>query len=255
MAGRIIGSSYTERSLYNETGVPLPKLKPEELESRRQEIVDAARTCFLRSGFHRTTTDEICREASITPGGLYHYFGGKDEIIAAVIQQSATDVVERLHAMLEEAGDMRSAFSEVAAFFIETMHDPNIDNVTRLDIEIWAEALKNRKLYEISQEGWATRRRMMEMMVNRSAEEGLYSTKDVDARGLSSLLIAILVGMRIGKVLWQEDFDLNGAIAAMFLVHSGRLTVEMPNLNGVIEPVKKKPAKAPKPQRAAARAS
>ena len=228
----------------------MPKLKPEELESRRQEIVDAARTCFLRTGFHRTTTDEICREAAITPGGLYHYFGGKDEIIAAVIQQSATDVVERLHTMLEAAGDMRSAFSEVSAFFIETMHDPTIENVTRLDIEIWAEALKNQKLYQISQEGWATRRRAMEMMVRKSADEGLYSMNDVDARGLSSLLLAILVGMRIGKVLWRDDFDLNGAIAAMFLVHSGRLTLELPNVDGIIAPVK-----APVAKQAAARAS
>jgi len=228
----------------------LPKLKPEELESRRQEIVDAARACFLRSGFHRTTTDEICREAAITPGGLYHYFGGKDEIIAAVIQQSANEVVGRLRAMIEEAGDMRSAFGDMASFFIETMRDPTIDNVTRLDIEIWAEALKQDKLYQISQEGWATRRRAMEMMVRKGAEEGLYSMKNVDARGLSSLLLAMLVGMRVGKVLWRDDFDLNGAIAAMFLVHSGRLTMEMPNVNGIIAPVKAPPVK-----QAAARAS
>jgi AcrR family transcriptional regulator len=233
----------------------LPKLKPEELESRRQEIVDAARTCFLRSGFHRTTTDEICREAAITPGGLYHYFGGKDEIIAAVIQQSSTDVIQRLQTMLDEAGDMRSAFGQIASFFIESMQDPNTDNVTRLDIEIWAEALKNEKLYQISQEGWASRRRTMEMIVRKNAEEGLYNMKEIDTKGLSSLLVAMLVGMRLGKLLWQDDFDINGAIAAMFLVHSGRLTLEMPNLNGIMEPVKPQPAKAPRVQKAAAQAS
>jgi AcrR family transcriptional regulator len=212
----------------------LPKLKPEELESRRQEIVDAARACFLRNGFHRTTTDEICREAAITPGGLYHYFGGKDEIIAAVIQQSANEVVDRLSTLLEEAGGMRAAFADVAAFFMETMQDPNIDNVTRLDIEIWAEALKNEKLYQSSQQGWAMRRQWMETMVKKAAEEGIYNVKDIDARGLSSLLIAILVGMRIAKVLWKDDFDLNGAITTMFLVHSGRLRMELPGLNGIV---------------------
>ena len=34
----------------------MPKLKPEELESRRQEIIVAAGACFLRNGFHQTTT-------------------------------------------------------------------------------------------------------------------------------------------------------------------------------------------------------
>ena len=95
----------------------------------------------------------------------------------------------------------------------------------------------------------------MEMIVRKYADEGLYSMKEVDTKGLSSLLVAMLVGMRLGKLLWQDDFDINGAIAAMFLVHSGRLTLEMPNLNGIMEPVKPQPAKAPRVQKAAAQAS
>ncbi len=39
----------------------MPKLKPEEMESRKRETIEAARRCFLRSGFHQTTTDEIRR--------------------------------------------------------------------------------------------------------------------------------------------------------------------------------------------------
>jgi AcrR family transcriptional regulator len=216
----------------------LPKLKPEELESRRQEIIDAARTCFLRGGFHRTTTDEICKQASITPGGLYHYFAGKDEIIAAVIQQQAHEVVSRIRGVLDAAGGMRPAFGQVAQLFVETMRDHNIDEVVRLELEIWAEAVKNPKLGESSRQAWAMRQELMETMVQRGIEEGLYNTKDVDARGLASLLVAILMGMRISKVLLKDDFDINGAIAAMFLVHSGRLVMEMPGLNGVIAPIK-----------------
>ncbi len=109
----------------------MPKLKPTELEARRQEIITAARSCFLRNGFARTTTDEICHEASITPGGLYHYFGGKDEIIEAVIQQSATDIIDRLRATIDVAGDIRSAFREVTQFFVEAMLDSDIENVAR----------------------------------------------------------------------------------------------------------------------------
>ena len=216
----------------------MPKLKPQELETRRQEIIDAARTCFLRSGFHRTTTDEICKQASITPGGLYHYFGGKDEIIAAVIQQQAESAIDRVRALVDSAGGMRGAFGEVARQFIETMNDPDIDDVVRLEIEIWAEGLKSPKLADLSKEAWALRQDWMETMVRRGAEEGLYNTKDVDARGLASLLTAILLGMRLGKVLWKDDFDLNGAIAAMFMVHSGRIVMEMPGINGILAPVK-----------------
>jgi hypothetical protein len=98
--------------------------------------------------------------------------------------------------------------------------------------------MKNPKLGDVSREAWALRRELMETIVDRGAQEGLYNTSDVDARGLASLLVAILLGMRVSKVLWKDDFDLNGAIAAMFLVHSGRLVMDMPGLNGIIAPVK-----------------
>ena len=108
----------------------MPKLKPEELAARRQEIIEAARACFLRSGFHQTTTDEICHEASITPGGLYHYFGSKDELIAAVVEHSAKAATERMRTLIAEADDAESAFRQVAGFFFDAMQDTDIDNVT-----------------------------------------------------------------------------------------------------------------------------
>jgi len=206
------------------------RLKPEEVESRRREIIDAAKICFLRSGFHRTTTDEICREASITPGGLYHYFSGKEAIISAVIQQSTDDVVDQLRTMIDTSADSASAFQEIAQFFLQMWRSPGLDDEVRLDIEIWAEALKSDVLNQISGESWAMRRQVLEDMIRRNAADGLFNTTDVDARGFSSLLIATGVGLRIANLLWKDDFDLNGAIASLFLVHSGRLVITMPEI-------------------------
>lgn len=161
----------------------MPKLKPEELETRRREIIDAARRCFLRHGFHQTTTDEICREAAITPGGLYHYFGSKEEIISAVIQQSARNTVEELRALIEGSSDAQSAFRDVAAFFYEAMQDPELDNATMLELEIWAEALKNKRLLEMSRGGWALRRQWLETLVRRGIAEGSTSRSMPTQRG------------------------------------------------------------------------
>ena len=215
----------------------MPKLKPEELASRRQEIIEGARTCFLRNGFHKTTTDEICREASITPGGLYHYFSGKDQIISAVIEQSTKDLLGTLHATTEEAENTRSAFQRASAFFIEQMQDPERDNVARLDIEIWAETLKNEKLAELNRESWALRREWLENLIKRGVQEGVYNSERADPRGLSSLFMAILIGLRVGKLLWRDDFDLDGAILALYLMTSGGIMLEIPIPEAVRMPV------------------
>ena len=206
----------------------MPKLKPQELETRRQEIISAARACFLRNGFHQTTTDQICHEANITPGGLYHYFGSKDELIAAVIDHSAEMVVDTLRASIDEASTAESAFRDTAMFFMQTWQDPDIENITRLELEIWAESAKNDKLAEKSRRAWAMRMQVMEALIRRGIEEGVYDPTVADPRGMASLMLAQLAGLRIGHLLWEPDFDLNGALRAMFLMHSGRLVGKLP---------------------------
>lgn len=205
----------------------MPKLKPEELETRRREIIEAARTCFLRSGFHQTTTDEICREASITPGGLYHYFSSKEEIISAVIEQSARNIIERLRPMIEGVDDARSAFRQVLDFYVDFLQDPDVDNITRLDIEIWAEMLKNEKLAAINRAAWALRREWLEALIRRGIAEGVYTQPNINVAGFASLMLAILVGMRLGKVLWKDDFDLDGAMQSLYLLSTGRLVANL----------------------------
>ncbi|MFQ5471723.1 MAG: TetR/AcrR family transcriptional regulator [Dehalococcoidia bacterium] len=206
----------------------MPKLKPEELESRRREIIDAARGCFLRSGFHQTTTDEICRAASITPGGLYHYFASKEEIISAVIHQSSRDVAKRMSEMIDEPHDARSAFREAGMLFMQAIHGPDVDNVTRLDVEIFAEAVKNPRLAEISREAWGLRRDRLESLIRRGMDEGVYSAETVNPKGLASLLMAVIIGLRIGRLLMKDEFDLNGAVESLFQLQTGRLIVNIP---------------------------
>ena len=207
----------------------MPKLKPEELETRRREIIDAARACFLRAGFHRTTTDEICREANITPGGLYHYFGSKEELIAAVIERSAEEAVERMRGLIAEAMDAESAFRQVSELFSETMQDPDIDNATRLELEIWVEGLKNERLFEKSRRAWTMRMGWLEALIRRGIDDGIYDAEVVDPHAMASLLMSIFMGLRLGRLM-GEDFDVNGAVRTLFMMHAGRLQPSMPDL-------------------------
>lgn len=207
----------------------MPKLKPEETEQRRKEIVDAARACFLRSGFHQTTTDEICREGSITPGGLYHYFGSKDEIISAVIQDRTQDTIQNLKAAVEGSRDVRGAVEALSTLFFQWLHDPDLDNATRLDIEIWGESLRNDTLASIARESWSMRRRWLEWIIGRGKEEGYY-TPQVDPAGLADLIMAMFDGLRLSRLLWGEDFNVDAALQSLVLMSGGQL-VEAPQQN------------------------
>jgi len=200
----------------------MPRLKPEEVETRNREILDAARACFLRKGFHGTSTDDICREASITPGGLYHYFGSKDELIAAVIEDAAKQAVANLSALAEESANTRSSVRALSALVSQSAKDPDVELATRLDLDIWAETLRNEKLANTTKQAWRIRRGWLESLIESGIAEGYYA-KEVDPRGLASLFMILWLGMRVGRVLWREDFDADSTVHAIAMMHTGRI--------------------------------
>jgi len=85
-------------------------------EARRLEILRAAARVFRRLGVSGAGMREIADEAGLSPGNLYHYFSGKDQILlfcqertlerlsAAVARakRSATPFAERLRQVLRE---------------------------------------------------------------------------------------------------------------------------------------------------------
>jgi AcrR family transcriptional regulator len=60
-----------------------PVEQPEK-KSRKQEILDAALGCFIENGVEATTIDMIRERSAASVGSLYHHFGNKESIAAAI---------------------------------------------------------------------------------------------------------------------------------------------------------------------------
>jgi AcrR family transcriptional regulator len=54
-------------------------------EERRRAITTAALELFVSKGYRATTTREICRDARISMGTLYHYFRDKEELFSSTV--------------------------------------------------------------------------------------------------------------------------------------------------------------------------
>lgn len=59
-------------------------------DTRREEIVNAARDLFSRKGFHGTSMPDIAHAAGISTGLIYYIFPGKEEILLACCEEVAT---------------------------------------------------------------------------------------------------------------------------------------------------------------------
>ena len=57
----------------------------------REAVLDAALTLFTRRGYEATTVEEIRRASGASIGSIYHHFGGKEGIAAALYLRALTD--------------------------------------------------------------------------------------------------------------------------------------------------------------------
>jgi AcrR family transcriptional regulator len=59
----------------------------EQAEWRRERLLDAALEVFVSKGIDRATVKDIAQAAGVTPGLLYHYFDGKDTLLATLLEE------------------------------------------------------------------------------------------------------------------------------------------------------------------------
>ena len=76
--------------------------RPERKERTRADLLAAARTVFLRRGFHGASLDEIAEEAGYTKGAVYSNFAGKDDLFLALLDEHYEQRI-RAHRQVFEA--------------------------------------------------------------------------------------------------------------------------------------------------------
>ena len=121
----------------------MAKLSPETLRERSDHILDAAGLCFARAGFHRTTMQDICREAAVSPGALYLYFNSKEALIAGICERERADFASRF-AQMSAGPNFMEALAALGRQFIE---DPPHRRI--LCLEVGIEATRNPRIGEI----------------------------------------------------------------------------------------------------------
>lgn len=55
--------------------------------ARREQILKAARRCFIENGYHPTRMDDIAHAAELSKGGVYFHFKSKQEVFASLVQE------------------------------------------------------------------------------------------------------------------------------------------------------------------------
>jgi len=69
-----------------------------EKAEKRREILEAAKEVFFRKGVHRATMDDVAARAEVAKGTLYLYFQSKEDILAHLLLEGLSILLDRLEA-------------------------------------------------------------------------------------------------------------------------------------------------------------
>lgn len=153
--------------------------------TRKDEILDAARRCFARHGYAKTTLDDIAQAVGIKAGSLYHYYDGKEAIFRDVITSEGREMLDWLQS---EVAKEKTASKKVLRYTKARLeHFRKVTNLLDVSIQVIVEvAPLVDKLYQeyLSQEV-----AFLANIIGKGIKAGDF--KQCDGRRIASAILAI----------------------------------------------------------------
>jgi AcrR family transcriptional regulator len=200
----------------------MPKVTEEHVEARRRQILAAALRCFARQGFHRTTMQDIFREADLSPGAVYSYFKGKDEIVRSIIGAMMSFLAESAPLFSEPLpeGRLRRP-GEALAELIDRYRAFELGTASeraRIFPHLVGEQQRDPQLNALVRAGVARARGGFEALA-RAAQERGEPGPALDPRDVGTLAVSLLQGLLIQLSVFGNELDVDGyARAAVALL-------------------------------------
>ncbi|MBN3146441.1 TetR/AcrR family transcriptional regulator [Pectobacterium brasiliense] len=104
-----------------------------EMEETRATLLATARKVFSERGYADTSMDDLTAQASLTRGALYHHFGDKKGLLAAVVEQIDAEMDERLQVISDIAEDAWDGFRRRCRAYLEMALEPEIQRIVLRD--------------------------------------------------------------------------------------------------------------------------
>lgn len=166
-------------------------------DRRRQEVVDQAAAVFAERGYAETSVQQLSEALGIAAGGIYHYFGGKQELLIAIATQVMDPLLDDARTLVAETRDdadpqelLRSVLHMWVAQVVARRDHMLVFQQQRHAVDTspeWRDVRRTRKAFE----------QLVDGLLTRLGEEGVL-------RGDRRLVLATLLGAVNHTAQWYR---------------------------------------------------
>jgi AcrR family transcriptional regulator len=170
----------------------MPKVSQQYRDARRDQILSAARRCFLRDGFHATSMQDLFAEAGLSSGAVYRYFTSKDDMIIAIAEENMLGIVDMIRDVAARRPDR--PMGAILADILEMVRAKHVqDGLGSIAVLVWSEALRSPAVAGRLSEMLARIRGYLAEVVRERQGAGDLPA-DVPADALAAALMSIVPG-------------------------------------------------------------
>lgn len=109
------------------------RTRAEMIEATRAKLLATARQAFGTQGYASTSMDDFTADAGLTRGALYHHFGDKKGLLAAVVEQIDAEMDARLQAISDANPDSWEGFRLRCRAYLEMAQEAEIQRIVLRD--------------------------------------------------------------------------------------------------------------------------
>ncbi len=175
--------------------------RAEKMEETRAKLILSARRAFSQKGFAAASMDELTAKVGLTRGALYHNFGGKLGLLAAVVEQVDNDMALRAHKIGANETDPWAGLLAEGAAYIEMALEPEVQRIVLLDGPAY---LGDPSQWPSQNSCLVATRRTVETLI----AEGVLKPLDPNA------MARLLNGAALNAALWVAASDAPTAVLA-----------------------------------------
>jgi AcrR family transcriptional regulator len=109
------------------------KRRAKTMEENRAKLIAAARTAFAEKGFAAASMDELTASVGLTRGALYHNFGDKKGLLAAVVAQVDGEMAQQAKAAASGVSDAWEKLVAEGIAYIRMAMDAEVQRIVLRD--------------------------------------------------------------------------------------------------------------------------
>jgi len=183
-------------------------LKSKLKDSTKNQILEAALRVFVKSGFSKTTMDDIVNESGLSKGAIYHHYGSKKELFLALIDYWENyffkNIINKDLTNNNPDELLRDITLDVIKAFKSSKH------IFLAELEFWSLSNHDLDVRKKTTELYSKLLVLFRSIISKGVNSGLYKNIDLDVAALS-------VMTSLQGVIWFSIFEKSEISAEKYL--------------------------------------